>query len=193
LNSVLQKAIALLVKTRTDFQKVGESLADTGAADKINDISNEMAIALNSLHTSMAELNTQISKTPMDPKDKKEPQTPDVSAQKATTSSTSVPITSTRKTYTPNVTPGLGKDLEAPIPYDPNEKTNKLDASVPTFDGRSNVIQWIFIVDGAIGLANIAPEKRLVAISPKLKGAAIQCLMEYCLVVVMTMMNSRRV
>ena len=34
-------------------------------------------------------------------------------------------------------------------------------------------------MDGAIGLANIAPEKRLVAISPKLKGAAIQCLMEY--------------
>ncbi len=42
-------------------------------------------------------------------------------------------------------------------------------------------MQWIFIVDGAIGLANIAPEKRLVAISPKLKAAALQCLMEFML------------
>ena len=38
-NSVLQKAIALLIKTREDFKKVGESLVDTTTAN-IDDISN---------------------------------------------------------------------------------------------------------------------------------------------------------
>ena len=169
-NSVLQKTIALLLKTRADFMKVAESLTDTEAAGKIDDISNAMTTALENLKTSMIELNGQIGKTPMEKTDAKPPE---LLNQGATTSTNINQTTSTKISYTPKVTPGLGIDLDATIPYDPDEKTNKLDASVPTFDGRGNVMQWIFIVDGAIGLANIAPEKRLVAISPKLKAAAL--------------------
>jgi hypothetical protein len=138
-----------------------------------------MANALTTLHKSMVELNSQIEKTPMEPIDTKDLKPQGQSTQAATTSGKVSLTASTKSGYTPKVTPGLGIDLEATIPYDPNEKMNKLDASVPSFDGRGNVIQWIFVVDGAIGLANIAPDKRLVAISPKLKGAALQSLMEY--------------
>jgi hypothetical protein len=76
----------------------------------------------------MAELNTQIGKTPMDPK-RHEGATNSQEAIRSNSNHVSN-INSDSKSqgtsYTPNVTPGLGIDLEAPIPYDPNEKTNKL-------------------------------------------------------------------
>jgi hypothetical protein len=82
------------------------------------------------LKTSMLEINKQIGKTPMDGNDTKPPEQ---LIQGATTSTNLISTTSTKISYTPKVTPGLGLDLDATILYDPDEK---LDASVPTFDGR---------------------------------------------------------
>ena len=71
----------------------------------------------------------------MEPINTKEQKPPEQSTQMATSSGKLIPTAIHKTSYTPKVTPGLGIDLEASIPYDPNEKTNKLDTSVPTFDG----------------------------------------------------------